>query len=108
MVERKYPVIWEDEAKDSLRRIYHYIKNRESIKQAKKVRNAITELAGSLGFLPRKFAKDPFLETETGEFRFKVIWSYKIVYEVTEKEVIILDIFHTSRNPQEIKTIKRK
>jgi plasmid stabilization system protein ParE len=93
MVERKYPVIWEDEAKNSLRRIYNYIKNRESIKQAKKVRNTITELAGSLGFLPRKFTKDPFLETETGEFRFKVIWSYKIIYEVTEKEVIILDIF---------------
>ena len=107
MVKQKYPVIWEDEAKDSLKRIYHYIKNRESIEQAKKVRNAIVELAGSLGFLPRKFAKDPFLETEAGEFRFKVIWSYKIVYEVTEKEVIILDIFHTSRNPQTIKTNKR-
>jgi plasmid stabilization system protein ParE len=108
MVRRRYSVIWEDEAKNSLRRIYNYIKNRESVNQAKKVRNAIKELAGSLGFLPRKFAKDPLLENEMGEFRFKAIWSYKIVYEVTEKEVIILDIFHTCRNPEEMGKVKRK
>ena len=108
MVKQRFPVIWEDEAKNSLRRIYNYIKNRESVIQAKKVRNAIKELAGSLGFLPRKFAKDPFLEKESGEFRFKAIWSSKIVYEITESEVIILDIFHTSRNPKEIKQKKRR
>lgn len=36
------------------------------------------------------------------------IWSYKIVYEVTEKDVIILDVFHTSRDPQNLLEIKRE
>jgi len=58
--------------------------------------------------MPHKFAKDPFMEGEPGDNRFKTIWSYKIVYEVTENEVIILDIFHTSRDPRNLKEIKGK
>jgi len=64
------------------------------------VRDTIKKLAKSLGFMPHKFSKDPFLQDEPGEHRYKVIWSYKVVYEITGKEVIILDVFHTSRDPQ--------
>ena len=88
MVKRNYKVIWDDEAKASLRKISNYIKNRESIDQAIKVRDAIKNLARNMGFIPHKFTKDPFLDGEPGDNRFKVIWSYKIVYEVTEKEDI--------------------
>jgi predicted nucleic acid-binding protein len=38
--------------------------------------------------------------------RFKVVWSYKIIYEVTDKAIYILDIFHTSRDPSNIKRRK--
>jgi plasmid stabilization system protein ParE len=107
MVGRHYQVIWDDEAKASLRTIYEYIKNRESLDQAIKVRDAIKELAQSLGFLPHKFSKDPFLVGEPGENRFKAIWSYKVVYEVTDHEVIILDVFHTSRDPQNLQKLKK-
>lgn len=34
-----------------------------------------------------------------------MVWSYKIVYEVTDRQIIILDIFHSSRNPDELKKI---
>lgn len=69
MVKQNYKVIWDDEAKASLRRIYNYIKNRESNDQAKKVRNEIREIAKSLGFMPSKYSEDPFLEDEPGEIR---------------------------------------
>jgi plasmid stabilization system protein ParE len=108
MVKHNYKVIWDDEAKASLRKIYDYIKNRESIEQAKKVRDEIRELGKSLGFMPSKYSEDPFLKDEPGEIRFKSIWSYKIVYEITEESVIILDIFHASRDPQNLKKTKRK
>ena len=108
MVKKHYSVIWDDEAKASLRRIYNYIKNRESIDQARKVRDEIRDLTRSLGFMPQKYTEDPFLKDEPGDIRFKSIWSYKIVYEITDKQIIILDVFHTSREPQNLKKIKRK
>jgi plasmid stabilization system protein ParE len=108
MVKKNYKVVWDDEAKASLRSIYNYIKNKESIDQARKVRDEIKDLAKSLGFMPHKYAKDPFLKDEPGDNRFKAIWSYKLVYDVTEDAVIILDVFHTSRDPQNLQLIKRK
>lgn len=106
MVKKYYKVIWDDEAKASLRSIYNYIKNRESISQAKKVRTEIIDLGKSLGFMPHKYVEDPYLKDEPGDNRFKAIWSYKLVYEVTDKEIIILDVFHTSRDPQSLKELK--
>jgi plasmid stabilization system protein ParE len=78
MVKPHYQVVWDDEAKESLRNIFDYIKKRESIDQARRVRGAIMELAKTLGFIPHKFSKDPFLQSEPGENRFKAIWSYVI------------------------------
>jgi plasmid stabilization system protein ParE len=103
MVKKHYKVIWDDEAKSSLRSIYNYIKKRESVEQAKKVRVEIIDLAKSLGFMPHKYSEDPFLKNEPGDNRFKAIWSYKLVYEVTNEQIIILDIFHTSRDPKKLK-----
>ena len=93
MVKRNYKVIWEDQAKASLRSIYIYIKKRESADQAGKVSNEIRNLAKSLSFMPHKYVEDPFLKDEPGDIRFKAIWSYKIVYEITSDTVIILGNF---------------
>lgn len=103
MVKRKLKIIWDNEAKKSLQNIYNYIKGRESIEVAKKVRNIIFTQAKSLHDFPEKFEREHHLEDEVGNFRYKVIWSYKIIYEVTEESIFILDIFHTSRDPSEIK-----
>ncbi len=70
MVKRNYKVIWEDQAKSSLRRIYNYIKKRESADQARKVSNEIRDLAKSLGFIPRKYVEEPFLKDDLGDIRF--------------------------------------
>ena len=107
MVKKNYKVIWEDDAKASLRRIYNYIKKKESVDQAIKVRNEIRDLAKSLEFMPHKYVEDPYLKDESGDIRFKAIWSYKIVYEITSDTVIILDVFHTSRDPGNLKQIKK-
>lgn len=103
MGKRLYQVIWDDEAKVSLRKIYQYIRKRESSDRAKIVCNKIKSLASRLGYMPQKFSKEPFWEHDMGDVRFKVIWSYKIVYEVEDEKVIILDIFHTSRYPQNLR-----
>jgi plasmid stabilization system protein ParE len=108
MVKRIYKVIWDDEAKASLKRIYNYIKNRQSVERARMVRDEIKELGKSLGYMPHKYRTDDNLEDEPGDYRFKAIWSYKIIYETTEDAVVILDVFHTSRDPQDIKDLKKE
>ncbi len=55
--------------------------------------------------MPHKYTKDPFLEKYSRNIRFKAIWSYKLVYEITEENIIILDVIHTSRNPENMKLV---
>ncbi len=102
MVKKKLKIIWDDQAKYSLRNIYNYIKQRESTERAKKVRDKIVSSTKSLNDFPEKFEEEPHLSDISGNYRYKVIWSYKIIYEVTEKAIYIIDIFHTSRNPSTI------
>lgn len=102
MVKKKLNIIWDDDAKYALKSIYNYIKKRESLDRARKVRNDIVESTKNLNIFPQKFAEDPYLKDEFGNYRFKVIWSYKIIYEVTSEAVMILDVFHTSRDPGNI------
>jgi plasmid stabilization system protein ParE len=106
VVKKHYKVIWDKQARTSLRRIYTYIKKLESEEQATKVKNEIKDLGKSLGFMPHKYAKDPLAENKTDNIRYKVIWSYRLIYEVTEEAVSILDIVHTSRNPENIKLVR--
>ncbi|RLD98534.1 MAG: hypothetical protein DRJ13_10840 [Bacteroidetes bacterium] len=106
MVKKHYKVLWNDEAKVSLHRVYNYIKKQESAEQANKVRKEIRELASSFGFMPHKYTRDPFLEEDHRDIRYKVIWSYRLVYEVTRETVIILDVIHTSRNPLSLRLVK--
>jgi len=106
MVKKGLKIIWDEEAKKSLRNIYNYIKGRESVEVAKKVRNEIVSQAKSLNDFPEKFESEHHLEEEPGNYRSRVIWSYKIIFEVTKDTIYVLDIFHTSRDPLNIKKQK--
>jgi plasmid stabilization system protein ParE len=94
MVKKSLKVIWDNEAKKSLQKIYQYIKARESVAVAKRVVNEITAQTKTLNIFPEKFEVEHHLENEPGDYRYKVIWSYKIIYEVTKESINILDIFH--------------
>ncbi len=98
-MRKKLNIVWDNEAKKSLRTIFLYIKNRESLAQAIRVRKKITEQARALSLFPEKFVEEFNLKSEKGNYRFKAIWSYKIIYEVTSETIFVLDIFHTSRDP---------
>ena len=104
MVKKKIPIIWDNEAKKSLRSIYYYIKARESVRAARKVRDKIISETRSLNNFPEKFEQEHNLENELGNIRYKVVWSYKVIYEVTDESIYILDIFHTSRDPSSIRS----
>lgn len=106
MVKKKMKIIWDDEAKKSLWHIYFYIKSREPVEVACKVRDKIITQTKTLDGFPEKFEKEHNLDEEAGNYRYCVMWSYKIIYEFTEETIYILDIFHTSRDPLNIKKLK--
>ncbi len=105
MVKKHYKVVWQDEAKSSLLKIYCYIKKRESQEQAARIRSEIKKEGDNLGFMPHKYTRDPFLEQHRRNIRFKAIWNYKLVYEISEEHIIILEVIHTSRNPENMKLV---
>ena len=99
---KTYRVIISNRAKESLKTIVDYIK-KDSPSAAEKVRKALIKEAKSLKVHPGRYSKEEQLIDKPGNYRSLVKWHYKIVYKVEEKEVQILNIFHTSRNPTVIK-----
>ena len=99
---KKLPVHWDRLAKKNLDDIYNYI-SKDSLSAARKVKKELVTLAHSLNDFPEKFSVEEFLIGEPENYRSVSKWSYKIIYEVTEECIIIVDLFHTSQHPSKIK-----
>lgn len=97
----KLPIRWDRLAKENLDNIYEYIA-KDSFKAARIVKKALIQLAHSLSDFPEKFSVEEFLASEPENYRSVSKWSYKIIFEVTDECIIIVDIFHTSRHPNKI------
>lgn len=100
--KKKLPIRWDRLAKDNLDNIYSYI-SRDSVMAARMVKKELIKLAHSLNDFPENFSVEEYLSDEPENFRSVSKWSYKIIYEVTEEYVLILDVFHTSQHPTKIK-----
>lgn len=93
-------LVWSESASDSLAKIYFYIML-DSPQNAVMVIDKIIELAETLQDSRFQYAIDPIINKE--KFRHITIWSYKIIYETTLENVIILDIFDGRQNPEKLK-----
>lgn len=94
-------------AKERLDEIYDYIAQ-DSVSAARHVKKELIKLAGNLNDFPEKYSKEEFLIDKPENYRSVSKWSYKIIYEITEECLIIVDIFHTSQHPGKIKRVKGK
>ena len=103
MVKKKLNIIWDNEAKRPYGIFTITSRAENLLTLPKKVRNAIFSQAQSLNDFPEKFEREHLLKDEQGNYHYKVIWSYKIIYEVTKEAIYVLDKFHTSRDPSNIK-----
>lgn len=104
VAKRKLPILWDRMAKESLDQIYKYI-FLDSHQNAQKVKKELIKLVGSLNDFPEKYSREEFLEAVTGNYRSVSKWNHKVIYEVTENSIIIVDIFQTRQHPSQI--IKR-
>ena len=102
MRKKKLPIRWDRLAKNNLDDIYSFIAE-DSVTAARKVKKELVKLTHSLNDFPEKFSIEEYLSGEPENYRSVSKWSYKIIYEVTEEYIIIVDVFHTSQHPAKIK-----
>lgn len=104
MVKKELPVRWSPKAKQRLDGIYDYIAE-DSVSAAKHVKRTLSQMAKSLGHFPEKYSKEEYLTDEPENYRSVSKWRYKIIYEVTDKYVNIINIFNTSQHPSKIRRV---
>lgn len=88
-------VNWSVTAKNDLKAIYDYIK-RDSNIYAEKVIDDILTRSESID----KFPKMGRVVPEISEINIReiFIYSYRIIYEITGKDIFVLTVIHFSRN----------
>ena len=90
-------VIWSDPAKADLRSIHDFIAH-DSPHYARKVTQDIVAKADVLGELPRVGKVVPELGNEA--IRELSFYSYRILYEIREPDVVVLAVIHKRRDLQ--------
>jgi len=99
MVKRK--VVWSEEAIDDLNYYCREI-SKESSSAAKKVRSVILATAKELSNFPYMYQMEEHFLDNTGDIRRFFCWRYRVVYQVQEKKVVILNVIHTRMNYERI------
>ncbi|HEY2727933.1 MAG TPA: type II toxin-antitoxin system RelE/ParE family toxin [Parafilimonas sp.] len=73
----------------------------DSIQNAQKVRNEILKKINNLSLYPEIHSPDKYKTNNDGSYRAFELYRCRIAYHVTEKEIRVLRIRHTSREPKE-------
>lgn len=98
-------VIWTNKAFGQLERAIKYIREEQGLSYAKIVLNKILQTTKLLENSPKMGTIEPLLAHKKSEYRFLVVWSYKIIYRTSKNKAVISRVFHTSRNPKRLKGI---
>lgn len=99
--KRNRKIIWSDKAKYALKKHYEHIKE-DSLLAAKRVKNEIIKSTKNLNSYPEKYQLDEFYPDNPGNIRRYFKWSYRIVYEINEDTIDILNVLHTSQEPKQM------
>jgi len=92
-------VEWTLRAKTSLD-YYCSIIAEDSPKSARKVRKEIVLTSKKLANNPELYQLDEYYLDNPGNIRRYFRWNYRVVYQVQEAKVVVLEIYHTGSNPE--------
>ncbi|MBX2968116.1 MAG: type II toxin-antitoxin system RelE/ParE family toxin [Cyclobacteriaceae bacterium] len=84
-------------------RAIRYIREDQDLYYAKIVHSKIIDAVSHLEMQPLLGVREPILAHKKSDYRFIIVWSYKIIYRVDSTHVVIARIFHTSRNPKKLR-----
>ena len=101
-----YKIIWSDEAIQVLDDIYFWNTEHFSINRADKILNTIKSKVVKIKRNPFMCPKYFGLVNKDLDIRMAIIASkYWLFFKIGREEIKIIDIVHTSRNPDEINLI---
>ncbi|MBV7441091.1 type II toxin-antitoxin system RelE/ParE family toxin [Weeksellaceae bacterium TAE3-ERU29] len=92
-------VVWENSALEDLENAINYIANK-SPQNAVKVLDTLLALSESLVNMPYKYPKEPHYNKES--IRFVAKWSFKMIYQVDDNQIIVLRLFNTYQDPNKL------
>ena len=98
-------VIWTKKAYGQFERAIKYIEQEQGSSYAQTVLTKVLSTTNLLSTSPKMGTIEPLLEHKKFEYRFFVIWSYKIIYRTTPNKAIISRVFHTSRSPEKLRGV---
>ena len=100
-----YKVVITPRAQASLRRITNYLRETASSEVATKVRRGINTTIKGLAKLPQSHEKEHDISDDSVIFRRVLKWNYRIIFSIDEDEIIVsvVEITHTSINPEQLK-----
>ena len=93
------PIKWNKHAIHQLARAIGYIE-KESVQNAEKVKNDLLAEISALVANPGKYNPDKYHIQNDGSFRAFELHRYRVSYRYTHKEIRIVRIRHTKRNPK--------
>ncbi|WP_422356147.1 type II toxin-antitoxin system RelE/ParE family toxin [Roseivirga pacifica] len=96
-------VIWTDKAKSHVRDIYNFYSKKVSVSLAKRISLRITQKPKILTKQPQIGQKETLLREINPELRYLVEGNYKIIYLLTNTEIVIVSVFDTRQEPNKIK-----
>ena len=101
-------IIWTDFAIENLKDIFDYYSNKANKKIAHKIRKQILDSTKQLINNPESGQIELNLEKLNQKHRYIVCGSYKLIYKIENKEIIINDVFDGRQNPMKMTDEKRK
>jgi len=96
-------VVWTQTALNQLERIVKYVALERGTSSAKVVGHRIIERSEHLASFPKMGSIEQLLSHKKSEYRYLVVWSYKIIYRVSTDRVVVSRVFHTSQNPKKLR-----
>ena len=93
-------VRWPLQVQKQLAKAYSFILLR-SYQNAEKIKAAILDSTRKLPGYPEMYPRDKYRKNNDGSFRAYEIHRYRITYRITDKEIIIVRVRHTSMEPRE-------
>ena len=100
MVKSKsYQIIWEDEALDYLKDQLDFI-SKKSAQAPAIIKNGILDKLKTIRTNPLICEADKFKLDNLGSYRSFVVYSYRISFKISDQELLIVRIRHTSQDPK--------